>query len=340
MADLFFIISLIFLNLYLAFKFENYSKIFPIFDHPDEKRKFHKKSVRVIGGIIIMLNLSLYALYYNFLLSDKNLFLNIFSSRYEFLIFFISAFSIFIVGVVDDKLNLPAINKLFFISLIILICVFCNKNIINDINFSFLDDRIYLNKFSFFFTIFAYIIFMNAFNMLDGVNLQVGVYSCFVVLFFFFRGLDFLFFLTILIALLTYLKLNFQNKIFLGDSGSLLISFVFSYLFIKFYNLSYIKFSDDILLILLLPGLEIIRLIIERAFKNENILKADRNHIHHILGRICNSFQLFLIIQFLFIFPYLISWLIGNNLAIIIFYSVIYFIIIFYVKFKFRKKIN
>ena len=76
---------------------------------------------------------------------------------------------------------------------------------------------------------------MNALNMLDGINLQTGSHSIFLTIFLIINDLNIIFGITLIIAIFTYLKLNYQNKIFLGDNGSLLLS-LFSYLFIKLYN--------------------------------------------------------------------------------------------------------
>ena len=131
--------------------------------------------------------------------------------------------------------------------------------------------------------------FMNAFNMLDGINLQAGMYSCFILIVLILFGMDLLLGLIIIFSILVFLKLNYQNKIFLGDNGTLLLSYIFSYLFIDMYNQQKIIYSDTILLILIIPGLEIIRLTFERFKANKNILKPDRNHIHHIISFIPNK---------------------------------------------------
>ena len=112
----------------------------------------------------------------------------------------------------------------------------------------------------------------------------------------------------------------------MGDSGTLLLSYIFAFLFIKMYNLEFIKTSDEILLILLLPGLEIIRVFVERLISNKNILHGDRNHIHHLLTQ--KKKVNFLIIQFFLIFPYLFSLIFKNKMIIIILFSLLYLLTI------------
>ena len=50
---------------------------------------------------------------------------------------------------------------------------------------------------------------------------------------------------------------------FLGDSGTILLGFVISYFFIKSYNLGFKIYSDEIFLIMMIPGFELVRLAIQ-----------------------------------------------------------------------------
>jgi len=324
-----FITLLLFLNFFLVFFFNYYSSFFKITDRPDGTRKLHKKEVKVLGGSIILANLSLCILYFYYF--EKNTLIQVFSSEKKLLVFFVSSILIYIIGLIDDKISLPALNKLFLVTLVIATSLLLNTNLILDIKLSFVD-TINLNKFSFFFTLFSYIIFINAFNMLDGINLQVGFYSLFITLFLILNGLNLMLGLTILLALLSYLKLNYENKVFFGDNGTMLLAYMFSYFFIELYSNETIKFADEILLVLLLPGLEITRLILERTFSNANILKADRNHIHHLIYFIKNNYLSFYIIQALLILPYVFSSFLKNNLISILIFSIIYFVLILFFK--------
>ena len=81
------------------------------------------------------------------------------------------------------------------------------------------------------------------------------------------------------------------------------LSFIFSVLMIKSYNLqSNIIYADQIFLVMMIPGLELLRLAIFRIYKKKHPFKGDRNHIHHYL---LNSFNFWktIIIQSLIIIP-------------------------------------
>ena len=80
-------------------------------------------------------------------------------------------------------------------------------------------------------------VFLNAFNMFDGINLQSSIYSITILLSILFFYSNLLIVKIILISILRYSYLNFKNKAFLGDSGSLLLAFLIGYFFIKFLQL-------------------------------------------------------------------------------------------------------
>ena len=70
---------------------------------------------------------------------------------------------------------------------------------------------------------------------------------------------------------------------FMGDSGTMLLAFIISYLFIKSHN-SYGKFyADEIFLIMMIPGIELVRLAVSRLLNKKHPFSPDRNHIHHIM---------------------------------------------------------
>ena len=60
---------------------------------------------------------------------------------------------------------------------------------------------------------------------------------------------------------------------FLGDSGSLLISFIIGYFFIKLYNNELINFTDEIVVYMLLPGIDLIRLFFQRILNKKKSIK-------------------------------------------------------------------
>ena len=115
--------------------------------------------------------------------------------------------------------------------------------------------------------------------------------------------------LAFIIANIVFLYLNFKNKIYLGDNGVFINSFIISYFIIKSYNYnieSALK-SDEILLLFLIPALDLIRLFISRIMNLKNPFSGDRNHIHHLLlNKLGNIYLVNLILILLSGIPLLI----------------------------------
>ena len=120
--------------------------------------------------------------------------------------------------------------------------------------------------------------------MYDGINLQSGLYSSTIFFFFIYKGIEPILFIPLLLTSLIFLIYNYKDKIFLGNCGSYFLSFVISAFIIK----SYIKLSvisiEEILVIMIIPGLDLVRLFCTRLVNGKSPFNADRNHIHHLLS--------------------------------------------------------
>ena len=293
-------------------------------DKPDYKRKLHKQSVPLAGGSIIIINLFLY-----FLISliEPKIFFNeiIFDNTKSLTLFFFTSFSIFILGFLDDRFNYSANIKFFIISIIILMILLFDKDlIIQVIKFSFLNKEFYLSQYSLLFTCFCFLVFLNAFNMFDGINLQSSLYSLTIFLCIIIFYIDLFLAKIIIISLLGYSFLNYKNKTFLGDSGSLLISFIIGYIFIKLYNFQKINFADEVVIYMLVPGIDLIRLFFKRILIKKNPLTPDRFHLHHLLLLKYSYSKSLLILYGLITLPLIMNYFGINILLIIIFFIFIY----------------
>ena len=277
--------SLLFINLKKLANFIN------IFDEPDRKLKLHKIKTPIIGGFILALNLFIifsYQIFFlkNFLSLDIKIFHNL-----ELLSLLILIFAYFFLGFYDDKYKLNPLNRLIISILIVLFAIFLNENLlITNLSLSFYKNRIFLDNLSIVFTIFCILILTNSLNFYDGINGQ----SCFIFIYFFTYLLlrsDFnLFYLTCIVLLLIVVSQNLKNMLFLGDSGVYLMSIILSISLIYEHNIhKSIVYADEIFFLLLLPGLDLLRLTISRSLNKKNPLLGDRQHIHHLL---INKFSL------------------------------------------------
>jgi len=332
------ILIFFFLNLFLLLSFDKIRLFQLVVDSPDKLRKFHKKPTALAGGIILMINISLYYLIFYF---SNTQILNeiIFDNKIELSLFVSTCLFIFLLGLFDDKFNLRPLIKFFISFLIITFFIYFNQSIkIETVNISFLGKIIFLKNYSYFFTIFCFLVFLNAFNMFDGINLQASSYSLIIFSYFLFLTQTSLFIYMSLIFILTFMYLNFCNKSFLGDGGSLLISFIISFIFIKLFNEGVILHSDTIFIYMMIPGIDMIRLFFERIKNKKNPLSFDRSHIHHLLIKDLTHLKANLIINSLIIIPVVFNYLNFNKLVIITITICSYALLIFYLKQK--KKVN
>ena len=273
------------LNLIIFFKISKLSKILNIYDKPDNKLKLHKKNVPIIGGIILAFNFSILFFYQIFFLND---FISIDLNKLNFVevvtsLLFI--FGFFVLGLCDDKINLSPNKKLFYSIILILLAIFFNENLsIKMMSISFIENKIFFENYSIFFTIFCFLILVNALNFYDGINGQ----SCliFIISFSYLlikSDMHYFYIISIIVILFIFL-MNISNKIFLGDSGIFLLSIILSSSLIYEHNIQKnIIFADEIFFLLLLPGFDLLRLTLKRLLSLKNPFFGDRDHIHHLL---------------------------------------------------------
>ncbi len=329
-----FIVVMLLFNLVLISFFDKIKLFHIILDRPDGKRKLHKKPVPLAGGIIIFLNL---AIYFIFISNNQNLLQNeiIFNNYENLVLFFATSFLIFFLGFMDDKFNISASKKFFIISIIIILILYFDNSLnLKIIKFSFWEKNFYLSNYSMLLTCFCFLVFLNAFNMFDGINLQSGIYSAVILL----SILNFydvsLIAKIILISILTYSYLNMKNKSFLGDSGSLLVAFIIGYFFIKLYNFELVNYTDEVVIYMLVPGIDLIRLFFKRIIQKRNPLSSDRYHLHHLLLLKFSFEKTLIILTALIILPISLSYFGLNKLIIISIFLIIYSILLIFVSFK------
>ncbi|WP_317899633.1 glycosyltransferase family 4 protein [Aurantibacillus circumpalustris] len=268
-----------------------------LIDTPSEERKIHKRSVPTIGGIIIYAGtLFAYALWYN--IQDGAYYDVISTSINEFKLIIATSLILFFVGVKDDIIGTAPVKKLFAHIIVALILVLMGNIRITGLHGIFgVSDLPYWG--SVFISIFTYVVVVNAFNLIDGVDgLAAGIgflSSCAFGTWFIFAnefGYATLSF-ALAGALGGFLIFNFSPaKIFMGDSGSLVIGMFICVLAIKMIEFPiseldsfWVHISKPVFAIsaLAYPLLDTLRVFIIRAVKGQSPFNADRNHLHHKL---------------------------------------------------------
>lgn len=321
------IISFILLNIFIYFNIDWFIKKFNIYDNPN-KSSIHKKKTSLIGGTILFINISFFLIY------SKVNFLDYFISNREFISFFIIISGFYVVGLYDDKYKLSPLSRIILMSFILYVSMTLNHSFqISKIDFSFINKRIYLNDLSIFSSIICVLIFTYALNMFDGINLQSITYSTFVFFIFYFLSAFEIFYLIIIICLLFLFALNLKNKIFLGDSGIYIIGAFISLVVISEYNKQSITFfADDIFILMMIPGLDFIRVFMIRISKGRNPFLGDKNHLHHLMINQFGFLKSYLFIVFLYVSPFLLKLIHMSNFYIIILYVIFYSTLLLYVK--------
>ena len=266
-----------------------------LIDMPSEDRKIHKRSVPTIGGIIIYAGtLFAYALWYA-IPGDPEM---VAGSVNEFKLIIATSLILFFVGVKDDIIGTAPVKKLFAHIVVALILV-----LMGDVRITGLHGIFGVTEIpywgSVFISIFTYVVVVNAFNLIDGVDglaAGIGFLSCtffglwFVVANEFgYAALSF----ALAGALTGFLIFNFSPaKIFMGDSGSLVIGMFICVLAIKMIEYPvhrldnfWMHISKPVFAIsaLAYPLMDTLRVFIIRAIKGQSPFNADRNHIHHKL---------------------------------------------------------
>ena len=152
-------------------------------------------------------------------------------------------------------------------------------------------------------TFFVIIVVMNAYNLVDGIDGLAGSLGNIAALTFgawFLLAHEYQYAIMAFAlagALIGFLRYNLMggiNKIFMGDTGSLLAGFILAILAVNFNEcnkdplaLHYITAAPAVSIgILMLPLYDTARVMLVRMMKRHSPFKADKNHIHHQLLRL------------------------------------------------------
>lgn len=175
-------------------------------------------------------------------------------------------------------------------------------------------------------TLVVIVAIINAINFIDGIDtLALFVTSFFILSFEFFstETSDYLSLTAIILSSfipMIYFNLKKNNKIFLGDSGSLFLGGLVAIYVLHILSNSYLiigKFDINKILfvfsVLMYPIIDITRVVLVRLLNGRSPFSADRNHIHHILNNSVKShFKVVVIIIMLSILNLITIQLIFN----------------------------
>lgn len=256
-----------------------------LYDIPDE-RKLHKYTIASLGGVGIFI-----AFVFSSLLLIN------FQANTEFQYFFASIFVIFFIGLKDDIMVLSAFKKLIVQIIVAAIIIHLGGIKIESLH-GIAGIETIDPMYGIPLTYITIILVVNAYNLIDGVDGLAGSLGLMVTLLLgtYFSLANMLpyaiFSFSLAAALLAFLIFNYSPaKIFMGDSGSLMVGLVCSILVLKFINvaanpLSVLPIESSVAVgvaLLLIPLADTIRVFSIRIIKGRSPFTPDRNHIHHIL---------------------------------------------------------
>ena len=208
----------------------------------------------------------------------------------------------FFVGLRDDFVNLRAFTKLLS-QVVPALVIFYLTDIKITSMYGFISSASLPIYLSLPITIFTIIVITNSFNLIDGLDGLAGTVSMIVLtsfgVWFTLNGVHSFGLLMFAMAgsVFAFLQYNWQPaKIFMGDTGALLLGFFFAIVSIRFINLNNalsvddpLKFEGSIataIAILIIPLFDTLRIFTIRVIRRKSPFAADKNHTHHVLMRL------------------------------------------------------
>ncbi len=275
-------------------------------DEPSEERKLHQSSVPTIGGIIIFAAIIFsYALWFPegrlIGMPDeglRSLYQGMGAAYRDFKYIIAAMVLLFFIGVKDDIIGFSPVKKLVGHMVVGYILVIMAGIRITDMHGLF---GIYdlPAPVSIAFSLFVYVVLVNAVNLIDGVDGLAGgvgfiaamAYGTWLYL----AGDVTHSFLALVLAgaLAGFLVFNVHPaRIFMGDSGSLIIGAILAVLAMRVVDhdtsrlpLQLQQLSPPIfaMAVLAYPLVDTLRVFVIRMSRGTSPFTADRNHIHHRL---------------------------------------------------------
>ncbi len=256
-----------------------------LFDIPDE-RKVHETPIPALGGLGIFAGFII-----SVLVSIP------FQNNPEIKFILAATVVIFFLGLKDDILIISPVKKFIGQVIASFLVIYCAEvqlfSLHGIFGFNELPEAV-----SLVLTYFTVMVVINSFNLIDGVDGLAGSLGVIATTFFgFYFLLNDQFAYAILSfgmagSVVAFLIFNYQPaKIFMGDTGSMLIGTVTSVLVIKFIETAQtpgvalpLKASPAIgFTVMVVPLLDTLRVFAIRIWNRRSPFTADRNHIHHIL---------------------------------------------------------
>ena len=274
-----------------------------LYDVPDA-RKVHTMPVPRLGGLsffpVILMSMFLvigFRLYF----WDVNVSGLSFNMLYEYLFLFVGMTLLYLVGVCDDLVGVGYRYK-FAVQIAAAFLLVLSGNWFDSFGglFGIYSVPVWVGV---PFTVFIVVYITNAINLIDGIDGLASGLCCIALsvlsVIFFLRGQ----YVYALLAICTlgilmpfwcynvFGNANRGHKLFMGDAGSLTLGYVISFLIIHMSVTNEVSptLSNPYMVIafstVLVPLLDVIRVVLHRLCEHKNPFLPDKNHFHHKLLR-------------------------------------------------------
>ena len=274
-----------------------------LYDVPDA-RKVHTMPVPRLGGLsffpVILMSMFLvigFRLYF----WDVNVSGLSFNMLYEYLFLFVGMTLLYLVGVCDDLVGVGYRYK-FAVQIAAAFLLVLSGNWFDSFGglFGIYSVPVWVGV---PFTVFIVVYITNAINLIDGIDGLASGLCCIALsvlsVIFFLRGQ----YVYALLAICTlgilmpfwcynvFGNANRGHKLFMGDAGSLTLGYVISFLIIHMSVTNEVSptLSNPYMVIafstVLVPLLDVIRVVLHRLREHKNPFLPDKNHFHHKLLR-------------------------------------------------------
>ena len=259
-------------------------------DEPGERRS-HTQATPSLGGIGIFAGLIFSITFWIPFDTCDN-------PEYKYIKYILCAYIIiFLIGAKDDIIPLSPSKKFVGQLLAVIILVYHAKIQLSSL-YGILGFHDIPEWLSIVLSVFIFIVIINAFNLIDGINglaATIGIITCaaFGYWFYIYGRLDLAVLSSATIgALMAFLYYNITPaKIFMGDTGSLLIGLTASILAISFIENNknwhehwhIVSVPAVAVGVLIVPLFDTLRVFILRAMRKKSPFNADRPHVHHLL---------------------------------------------------------
>lgn len=253
-----------------------------IIDHPNHRKK-HVDPTPYLGGAGILFSLILGLIWYSLIKRSQ-----IFTINELFLLISISI--IFMIGLLDDIRDISPLTRIIIETLAAMLIMpfgFLIESIWNPFG-----PTLHLGIFSYPITLIWLLGVTNAFNLIDGIDGSFTIVSIMSLagsiglLAVTNQATTLLLPVLALGALIGFLYWNWNGaKVFIGDSGALMIGFICASIAIKAAHTLPNGITSIIRLLSLcaLPLLDLLVTIFRRALTGQSWFIGDRRHIHHML---------------------------------------------------------